>query len=595
MTEPLIRIHDVEYTYPAGKEGIPALRGVNLTVAEGEYLAIIGANGSGKSTLARHLNALLIPTRGDVWVNGWNTRDPARTRDIRRTVGMVFQVPDNQIVATVVEEDVAFGPENLGVPDEELPGLVTHALEAVGLAGQAQRASHLLSAGQKQRLAIAAALAMRPRCLVLDEGTAMLDPVGKAQLLEILRRLHQSGTTIITVTHTMSEAAEANRVVVLAEGKVAKEGPPAEVFSEANALRALGLDLPPVSRLAHLVAERLAGFPTGVLNLDEFADQASAALQEQSRQTEDLTDRTPPPEERTLSSPRSRGSQAPWIELEDVRFTYFRGTPLEATALRGVSLEVWPGETVALIGPTGSGKSTLLQHLNGLLRPQTGRVQVFDRELSDPRTDVRPIRQRVGLVFQQPELQLFERYAGDDVAFGPLNYGLSLDKARERVRNAMEIVGLPFEEFKDRLTLALSGGERRRLALAGVLALEPQVLALDEPTAGLDPRGRSDLLAQLRQWRERGERAIILTTHNMDDVALLADRVYVLVDGQIVRAGSTREVFGDSDFLLEHGLGLPTATQVVRALAKRRCAIPANLLTLEEVAEAIVRLAHARV
>jgi energy-coupling factor transport system ATP-binding protein len=237
----------------------------------------------------------------------------------------------------------------------------------------------------------------------------------------------------------------------------------------------------------------------------------------------------------------------------------------------------------------------LLQHLNGLLRPLEGKVQVFDRNLADPRADVRPIRQRVGLVFQQPEMQLFERYAGDDAAFGPLAFGLSLDEARERVRTAMESVGLPFETYKDRLTLTLSGGERRRLALAGVLALEPQVLALDEPTAGLDPQGRRALLALLRQWRQRGERAILLSTHNMDDVAALADRVYVLVEGQVARSGTAREIFSDPDFLLQHGLGLPSATRVVQALASRGCPIATNLLSLEEVAEAIGRLCHERV
>jgi energy-coupling factor transport system ATP-binding protein len=288
-------------------------------------------------------------------------------------------------------------------------------------------------------------------------------------------------------------------------------------------------------------------------------------------------------------------SHAPWIELRDVHYTYLRGTPLEAEALRGVSLEVWPGETVALIGPTGSGKSTLLQHLNGLLRPQDGWAQVFDRDLRDPRANIRSIRQRVGLVFQQPELQLFERYAGDDAAFGPLAFGLSLNEARERVRNAMEAVGLPFEDYKDRLALTLSGGERRRLALAGVLASEPQVLALDEPTAGLDPRGRTQLLALLRQWREQGERAIVLTSHNMDDVAILADRVYVLAEGQVVRSGMTRDIFGDPEFLLQHGLGLPSAVQAVQALMQRGCPISTNLLTLEEVAEAIVRMRYERI
>jgi energy-coupling factor transporter ATPase len=274
MAEPLIRLENVEYVYP-GSRDVPALRGVSLTVSEGEYVAVVGANGSGKSTLARHLNGLLVPTRGEVWVKDWNTKDRAAIRDIRRTVGMVFQVPDNQIVATVVEEDVAFGPENLGVPESELPARVARALEAVGLIAQAQRPSHLLSAGQKQRLAIAGALAMRPQCLVLDEATAMLDPEGKAALLDIVRRLHSSGTTIIAITHSMAEAVEANRVIALSEGQVALEGTPAQVFANVEALRALGLDAPPVSRLAHLVAEQWPGFPTDVLTLQDFADAVS--------------------------------------------------------------------------------------------------------------------------------------------------------------------------------------------------------------------------------------------------------------------------------------------------------------------------------
>jgi len=290
-------------------------------------------------------------------------------------------------------------------------------------------------------------------------------------------------------------------------------------------------------------------------------------------------------------------SRPPWIELQDVYYTYLRGTPMETLALQGVSMEVGPGETVALIGPTGSGKSTLLQHLNGLLRPQAGWARVFGHDLSDPLTDVRSIRQRVGLVMQQPESQLFERYAGDDVAFGPLNLGLSLAEARERVRQAMNAVGLPFETYKNRLTLTLSSGERRRLALAGILALEPQILVLDEPTTGLDPKGRNELLALLKHWRVQGERAVVLASHNMDDVALLADRVIVLVAGRVAHTGTPRQIFSDPAFLLQHGLGLCSATQAVQALSACGVAIPPDLLTLEEVCDAVVRSAseHIRV
>lgn len=590
MTEPLIRVQNLSYTYPAGT-GRPALRDVSLTVNPGDYIAIVGANGSGKSTLARHLNALLVPDEGEVWVNGWNTRDRAHIRDIRRTVGMVFQVPDNQIVATIVEDDVAFGPENLGVPDEELPTRVAEALAAVGLEGQGQRASHLLSAGQKQRLAIAAALAMKPLCLVLDEATAMLDPAGKAALLDILRRLHDAGTTIIAVTHSMSEAAEADRIVVLSDGQIVAEGSPARVFGDAALLEQCGLEAPPVARLAHLLARHWPDFPTDILDPEALADAVCRFLAAPGAVPTTLADDASDGAGRPSSGIAAQG---PWVVLDDVHYTYLQGTPLENRALRGVHMEVRAGETVAIIGPTGSGKSTLLQHLNGLLRPHSGRVRVLGCDLSDPRCDVRALRKRVGLVFQQPEAQLFERYAGDDVAFGPLMFGASIDEARERVRAAMNSVGLPFEAYKDRLTLALSGGERRRLALAGVLALDPQILALDEPTAGLDPKGREDLIALLRQWR-RADRAIVFSSHNMDDVALLADRVYIVADGQIAHSGPTRQVFANPDWLAEFGLGLPPATALAHTLALRGCPVPTNVLSLEELAQAIVRLADERV
>lgn len=593
MTEPLIRMENVTYIYPAGT-GKPALTGVSLTVRPGEYVAIVGANGSGKSTLARHMNALLLPHTGDVWVNGWNTRDRAHIRNIRRTVGMVFQVPDNQIVATIVEEDVAFGPENLGVPDADLPARVAEALATVGLAEHAHRASHLLSAGQKQRLAIAAALAMKPLCLVLDEATAMLDPAGKAELLRTVRRLHEAGTTIIAVTHSMSEALEADRIVVLADGRIVMDGVPAQVFADAETLHKWGLEAPPVVRLAHLLAARWPDFPTNTLHPEALADAVSHFVATARLAPAD----TPPPHRAAAAeapSPNPRAQpQAPWIMLHDVHHTYLRGTPLETHALRGIRLDVRPGEAVAVIGPTGSGKSTLLQHLNGLLRPDSGRAYVLGVDLTDSRADVRALRKRVGLVFQQPEAQLFERYAGDDVAFGPLAFGASLDEARERVRNAMNAVGLPFEAYKDRLALTLSGGERRRLALAGVLALEPQILALDEPTAGLDPQGHADLVSLLRAWRTP-DRAVVFTSHNMDDVALLADRVHVMADGQIVQAGPTRTVFADPDSLEPYGLGLPTATTLAHALARQGWPIPTNVLTLEELAHAILRLHHERI
>jgi energy-coupling factor transport system ATP-binding protein len=279
------------------------------------------------------------------------------------------------------------------------------------------------------------------------------------------------------------------------------------------------------------------------------------------------------------------------IEVQRLQHTYLQGTPLEVQSLRGVDLRVYAGESVGIVGPTGSGKSTLLQHLNGLLRPQGGEVRVDGVALSDPRVDVRAIRQRVGLFFQNPEDQLFERYAGDDVAFGPRNLHLPKDEVRERVRQAMEAVGLPFE-YKDRLTSELSQGEKRRLDLAGVLALQPQVLVLDEPTAGLDPQGRRELLRTLTQWRAGDGKAIVFASHNMEDIATLCTRVYVLVNGTIIRHGTPREVFAQPEMLIQHGLAVPTVTEVMLLLRQRGYPVSSDVLTDEEAAQELEAVLH---
>ncbi len=281
---PLIRVEGLHHVYQAGsRRAVTALRGIDLTIGRGEYVTLIGANGSGKSTLLRHLNALLLPASGDVWVDGWNTRQAVHLRDIRSTVGMVFQVPDSQIVATVVEEDVAFGPENLGVPQQELRRRVDWALETVGLSELRYRASHLLSAGQKQRLAIASALAMSPRCLLLDEATAMLDPVGRQQVLLTIGNLHRSGLTIISATHNMAEAAMGQRVVVLSEGRIFLQGEPRVVFGQFETLRSLQLEVPQATLLARELTEYLPGFPANLLTVSEVVDAISARLARAAR------------------------------------------------------------------------------------------------------------------------------------------------------------------------------------------------------------------------------------------------------------------------------------------------------------------------
>lgn len=270
----MIQCKDVTFTYPAqeGREAQTALRGVTLTIETGAFVAILGHNGSGKSTLARHMNAVLLPTRGTVTVDGMDTRDESSLLDIRRRVGMVFQNPDNQIVANVVEEDVAFAPENLGVPAEEIRRRVDEALRTVGLADFARHAPHLLSGGQKQRLAIAGIIAMAPEVIVLDESTAMLDPVGRREVLSTVHRLNrEQGITVVLITHHMAEAMEADRVVVMHEGAIAMDGTPRDIFAQVDRLHSLGLAAPDTAELLHRL--RAAGAP---LPSDALSDAACA-------------------------------------------------------------------------------------------------------------------------------------------------------------------------------------------------------------------------------------------------------------------------------------------------------------------------------
>ena len=280
MGGPFIRIRNLKYTYnlSAGDEGKSswALHNVSLDIEKGEYVAVIGANGSGKSTLLRHLNGLLVPADGDVWVNAWNTRDEQRVRDIRSTVGMVFQSPDAQIVATVVEEDVAFGPENLGVPRDELQKRVKQALKQVGLEELRERPTQALSAGQKQLLAIASALSMHPDCLVLDEATASLDPQSRTRVLQTMKSLNESGITVITATHRMEEAALAKRIIVLQKGEIQLQGNPRQVFEQPDILRKLKLDIPEPMKIARFIASSVHDFKTDLLTVDELVDAVLA-------------------------------------------------------------------------------------------------------------------------------------------------------------------------------------------------------------------------------------------------------------------------------------------------------------------------------
>jgi energy-coupling factor transport system ATP-binding protein len=281
----------------------------------------------------------------------------------------------------------------------------------------------------------------------------------------------------------------------------------------------------------------------------------------------------------------------PIIQINDLHHVYLRGTPLEVTALKGVTMEIYEGESVGIIGRTGAGKSTIVQHLNGLIRPrQPDKVIIDGQDMSDPSMNVKAIRQKVGLVFQHPEQQLFERLVGDDIAFGPKKLGMPREERRERVRWAMEMVGLDFDKFKNRFTFSLSGGEMRKVAIAGILALQPKVLILDESTTGVDPRGRKELMARILDLRRHHGVTLIFVSPNMEEVANMVDRIYVIDDGRTVMGGTAREVFDRPDELRKYGLGVPQVTTVAHRLRERGLSIPRTPLTVAEAEEDIWKI-----
>jgi energy-coupling factor transport system ATP-binding protein len=576
----VIVVEDVHYRYEADVPEAPAaLNGVHLAIAEGAFLAVMGPNGSGKTTLGRCLNGLIRPTRGRVTVDGLDTADVRHAWTIYQRVGMIFQNPDNQLVSTTVERELAFGLENLGVPSQDIRDRVAWALDRFRLASYRLYPPHRLSGGQKQRLAIAAVVLMQPRYLVCDEPTTLLDPSGRSDILSLIATLrHDHGMGIVYITQIPEEAVKADRVVLMSEGRMVAADTPARVFRDTERLRSLGLEPPLAGQLAEALRKR--GFP---VDPDVLCPDALVAA---------ITRRAPaagvaaePPD--ALPSPHpAPGSSR--IVLQDVRYTYQPGTVLAASALRGVTLRVGAGECVALTGANGSGKSTLIQHLNGLLFPASGTVQIDGVTLEERKTDLRSIRQRVGLVFQFPEAQLFEETVFDDVAFGPRNMGMAEETLHDRVYRALERVYLDPDRYAGRHPLFLSGGEKRRVALAGVLVMEPDILALDEPAAGLDPRGARHIESILRAFHAAGGTVVVIS-HDMDMAARLSDRVIVLNAGEIVADAPPRCLFADASRLAALSLDCPGLVRILRALRAAGFPVSPVCFEVEAAADAILR------
>ena len=579
---------------------VEAVKDLSLEVKQGEFIGVLGCNGSGKSTFAKMLNTLLDPTEGEIRIEGMSTRDESNTWNIRKNTGMVFQNPDNQIIGTIVEEDVAFGPENLGVPTDEIWSRVADALETVGMTAYREQSPNRLSGGQKQRVAIAGVLAMQPKCIIFDESTAMLDPKGRQEVLRAAHMLNrEKGIAILFITHNMEEVVEADRIVVMNLGKLVAEGTPQEIFSHPEQMQEYGLELPRITELAvrlkkngipingtildedtlvseiENVAGRLSGGHAGrAAYMGQKTQAERAAYIEQKAQAEYTGDT-----EREDPAEVMRSG----LILDHVSYRYNPGTIYEYPALRDVSLSFAKGEFVAIIGHTGSGKSTLIQQFNGLLEPDSGHIYFEGKDVFEKGYNRTHLREKVGLVFQYPEYQLFAETVLEDVSFGPKNLKLPLLEVQQRAFQAIEAVGLS-DAVYDSSPLELSGGQKRRVAIAGVLAMRPDILVLDEPVAGLDPVGRKELLQMLQQLNQKGM-TIVLVSHNMEDVAEYADRVIVMNQGTVDFDGKTAEVFQREEYLQELGLDISVVTHVMKRLQEEGYQVNAGEYRMQRAVE----------
>lgn len=532
MEPKIVSLKDVTFSYKGSKR--QALRGVSLDVKEGECIAILGPTGAGKSTLACVINGT-VPRfiegklTGDVVVDG-QIPNNVGTAQMASRVGLVFGDPDTQLFGMTVEEDVAFGPANLGFDYETIMERITRAIEDMRLQGLEQRAPHRLSGGQKQATAIAGVYAMLPKIMVLDEPTSMLDPEGKARVFSIIRDLNKSfGMTIILIEQEVDDILElADRVFIMKSGEFVLGGTPEEVFAAVDELKEVGIRVPSIVEFGNLIGADKTPF-----SVEEAVSVVkSGAWNKAIGRDAPIKDRAAP----GLSvGSESTQDTAPILEAVDLEFRY----PLGVKALDGASLEVYPGEFVAIVGQNGAGKTTLTRHFNGLLRPSAGDIRLFGKSvLNEPTAS---LCATVGYVFQNPDEQLFCDTVEDELRFGPMNIGMDKDRMEESVRDILLDIGL--DKYRQVWPRYLTKGERQRLALASVVAMEPEILIVDEPTTGLDWLESLQILDYLERLRKEKGKTILIITHDMNIVSLYAKRVVVMANGRVVGEGTPREVF----------------------------------------------------
>lgn len=545
--------HSYDLIESAGSaRGHCALGPVDIALSRGERVAIIGPNGSGKTTLLRCLATQLTPSQGEIVLDGHAVRTRADGLRLRQQVGVVGQDPDNQIVASTVFEEVAFGPCNLSRSPSVIYADAAQALEACDLVGYDQRDVASLSGGERQRLAVAGVLSMHPSYLLLDEPNSMLDPLARRHMVGLIKRLAQADTGILHVTHELAEVLDYDRLLVMKEGRIVWEGLPVDLLADREVLAASGCLVTPWLRCIEglrdegLLARNAPWGDPRACAMAVHKQGGAAVAAARSLLTQ------------VFSAPEATSSEAivdgaQMLRGERLSYAY-RGE--ESLAISNVTVRLAPGRALLVAGCTGSGKSTLAQLLAGLRVPCKGGVWIGEQKVE---------ASMVGYAFQRAEDQLFAGSVVEDVAFGPHNRGRSKAQAREEALEALELVGLDPNRWADVSPFALSGGQMRRVALAGVLALGAPYVVFDEPTVGLDAQGCADLATLVAELRARGV-GIVMVSHDIERVLPWVTDVVVLAGGTVAWEGPAWALASQDNVFDEALLGLPDIAVFARSL-----------------------------
>jgi len=566
---PVIQIDGVTYSFP---NGINALLGVNATIHEGEFVALIGRNGSGKSTLLKHMNGLLKPSRGRVIVGGLTT-DRLDAVQLAQMVGLVFQNPDHMLFKETVEEEVSFGPRNLGLSRSEVEERVERALDLAGLGSLRDESPFLMTRGLRKQVALASVISMKPKVLAVDEPTIGLDYLTLNEVVNIIRRFHAEGGTVILVTHDVRLVADfATRTLLMDSGRLIADAPTRQIMTSASLPPNL-VYAPQVTRLAK--ALHGLGIRPDALTIDEFRHSFATLRQASVHAHVPVTDH---PVYGKLGTDFV-------LSVENLRCKY----QSSGWVINDVSFAVRSGEALGVVGPMGAGKSTLLMCLMGLI-PNTvsgtveGRVSIMGMDAKGRKPA--DLAAHVGLIFEDPEAQFVSSTVEDDVAFGMENIGVQREEMVSRVKQALEDTGLT--GFESRNPHELSGGEKQRVALAAILAMRPRILLLDEPSSELDPHGKEELFAVLAQLKQAGV-TIVIAEKDTENLALIADRVIILKEGVISYDGPTRDIFGRATELVRAGIRPPEIPQLFEELRRTGLRFSEYPLSVKEAVDILER------